>query len=50
MAMLKVLYSKGRRLKKVGIIISVAIVGVCWYMILTVAALLGESDSNKWAA
>ena len=49
MAILKIIFSKGRRLRKVGVMLSVAIVILCWYMILTVAALLGESDSNTWA-
>ena len=50
MALLKVLYSKGRILRKIGVMLSLGIAAICWYMILTVAALLGESASNTWAA
>lgn len=49
MAILKYLFSKGRILKKTGVALSIAIIGISWYMILTVAALLGESTSNTWA-
>lgn len=41
LAILKILLSKGKRLKMIGIILSVGIVVLSWYMILTVAALIG---------
>lgn len=46
LGIMKTLFQKGRRLRVIGVIISVMIIGISWFMILTVAALLGEEKSN----
>lgn len=46
---LKILFSKSKPLKVVGVALSVSVISLSWYMILTVAALLGEQKSNAWA-
>lgn len=48
-ATLKMIFSKKGKIRVVGTVISVMIIILCWYMILTVAALLGEDKSNTWA-
>ena len=44
------MFSSGKKLKIAGVILSILIGIVSWYMILVVAALLGETKSNVWAA
>lgn len=47
--MFKILFLKRKAIKVIGVILSVSVIILSWYMILTVAALLGEQKSNAWA-
>lgn len=49
LALLKAFFEIGKNLKIVAVVLSMIIIGMCWYMILSASDLLGESKSNIWA-
>lgn len=49
LAILKVVFRKKGKIRTIGTVTAILIMILCWYMILTVAALLGEEKSNTWA-